>query len=102
MKTTENEKDVNDVIERIQGFEVGELNKVIRVAVDVKNVKSLMNDKRAIVSFAHGDRVRFGTRDGKTIDGIVNKLNRRTVSLVKCSDGKNRRVPAGLLSKAIS
>lgn len=55
-------------------------------------------DRRALRTFASGDRVAFTRRNGTRIEGQVVKVNRKTVSVEPVTGGRGWRVPAAMLT----
>jgi hypothetical protein len=66
----------------------------------VARVKHLQQAKsyKALAKFNLGDRVKFSTDDGRTIEGDIIRLNKKTVSLMT-DDHRQWNVAPALLSK---
>lgn len=82
-----------EAIKRLNEEDLLFLNRLI-----VERLK-LISQARAttlMTSFTRGDRVGFETPDGRTLEGVVLRLNKKTIT-VAASDGGQWNVPAGLL-----
>ena len=82
-----------EAIKRLNEEDLLFLNRLI-----VERLK-LISQARAttlMTSFTRGDRVDFQAPDGRTLEGVVLRLNKKTVS-VSTSDGHQWNVSPGLL-----
>jgi hypothetical protein len=82
-----------EAIKRLNEEDLRFLNRLI-----VERLK-LISQARAttlMASFTRGDRVSFQTPEGQTLEGIVIRLNKKTVS-VAADDGRQWNVSPGLL-----
>ena len=82
-----------EAIKRLNEDDLLFLNRLI-----VERLK-LISQARAttlMTSFTRGDRVGFETPDGRTLEGVVLRLNKKTIS-VAASDGSQWNVAPGLL-----
>lgn len=69
-----------------------------RMVVERLNLLAQAKSTAQLAQFAEGDRVHFTTNDGSLIQGVVVRLNRKTVSL-RSDDGLNWKVSPVLLRK---
>ncbi len=69
-----------------------------RMVVERLNLLAQAKSTVQLAQFAEGDRVHFTTNDGSLIQGVVVRLNRKTVGL-RSDDGRNWKVSPVLLRK---
>jgi hypothetical protein len=88
MKTS----DVLKAIMEMDADDLREVNKAVRTAFD-------MVAQKAAVGIRPGTRVSFHTKGGQRIEGVVVKVNRKSIHLDNCSDGRRWRVAPQLITK---
>ncbi len=83
-------------IEAIKGLEEDDLRFLNRLIVERINLIVQARTIEKMASFSAGDRVGFQARDGLRYEGIVQRLNRKTVSVIS-DDGHRWNVSPALL-----
>ena len=88
-------KTAKEVIEKLDLEDLLMLNRLI-----VERVNHITRIKRGmqLLKFSPGDRVRFESRDGDEMEGVVMRVNQKTVSVDTGGDGWWRVAP-GMLTK---
>lgn len=82
-----------EAIKRLNEEDLLFLNGLI---VERLNLFSQARATGLMASFTKGDRVNFPTADGRTIEGVVQKLNKKTITIIT-DDGRQWNVPPILL-----
>jgi hypothetical protein len=83
-------------IEAIKGLNEEDLLFLNRLIVERLKLISQFRSTSLMVRFTRGDRVGFQAPDGRMLEGIVLRLNKKTVS-VTTDDGHQWNVAPGLL-----
>jgi hypothetical protein len=83
-------------IEAIKRLNEEDLLFLNRLIVERLNLIYQARSTSLMVRFTKGDRVGFQTSDGRTLEGIVLRLNKKTIS-VAADDGRQWNVAPGLL-----
>jgi hypothetical protein len=83
-------------IEAIKRLNEDDLLFLNRLIVERLNLISQARSTNLMIHFTRGDRVGFHAPDGRTLEGIVLRLNKKTVS-VATDDGHQWNVAPGLL-----
>ena len=83
-------------IEAIKRLNEDDLLFLNRLIVERLKLISQARATSLMISFTRGDRVSFQTADGRMFEGIVMRLNKKTVS-VATDDGHQWNVAPGLL-----
>jgi hypothetical protein len=83
-------------IEAIKRLNEDDLLFLNRLIVERLNLISQARSTNLMIHFTRGDRVGFQAPDGRTLEGIVLRLNKKTVS-VATDDGHQWNVAPGLL-----
>ncbi len=83
-------------VEAIKRLNEEDLRFLNRLIVERLNLISQARSTSLMASFTKGDRVGFQASDGRMIQGIVLRLNKKTVS-VATDDGHQWNVGPGLL-----
>lgn len=84
-----------DAISRLNEADLRFLNQII-----VQRLRLLAQARTTMymAEFTPGDRVRFMTREGEFVDGFVQRLNHKSVSVID-DEGGRWNVSPGLLQK---
>ncbi|NQU47200.1 MAG: hypothetical protein HQ519_01015 [Planctomycetes bacterium] len=85
-------------IEAIKGLGEEDLRFLNRLIVERLKLLSQAKSTVLMAEFSTGDRVRFTSSEGRTTEGWIVRLNKKTVS-IDTDDGHQWRVPPGLLRK---
>lgn len=83
-------------VEAIKGLNEEDLLFLNRLIVERLNLISQARATTLMTSFTRGDRVGFQAPDGRVVEGVVLRLNRKTVG-VATDDGHQWNVAPGLL-----
>ncbi len=83
-------------IEAVKRLNEDDLLFLNRLIVERLKLISQARSTSLMASFTKGDRVRFKTPDGRMLEGIVLRLNKKTVSITT-GDGHQWNVAPGLL-----
>lgn len=84
-------------VEAIKQLNEGDLLFLNRLTVEPLKLISQARATTLMASFTKGDRVGFQAPDGRAMEGVVLRLNKKTVSVVT-DDGHQWNVAPGLLS----
>lgn len=76
----------------VQDWSVEDLRFANSVVVAEINHKRRQQAHESLQKFRVGQRVKFISKYGKSVEGTIEKINRKTVSLYKCTDGIMWRV----------
>jgi len=85
-------------IEALRHMNEADLLYLNRMVVERLNLLAQAKSTVQLARFAQGDRVSFIANDGTKKDGMVLRLNKKTVSL-RTDDGQLWKVSPGLLRK---
>jgi hypothetical protein len=88
--------DRSSAVEAIKRMNEDDLIFLNRLIVERLNLISQAKSTSLMARFTQGDRVGFQAPDGQMLDGIVLRLNKKTVS-VATDDGHQWNVAPGLL-----
>jgi hypothetical protein len=83
-------------VEAIKGLNEDDLLFLNRLIVERLKLISQARSTSLMVRFTRGDRVGFQVPDGRRLEGIVLRLNKKTVSIAT-DDGRQWNVAPGLL-----
>ncbi len=83
-------------VEAIKGLNEEDLLFLNRLIVERLKLISQFRSTSLMVRFTRGDRVVFQAPDGRTLEGIVLRLNKKTVSIAT-DEGHQWNVAPGLL-----
>jgi hypothetical protein len=83
-------------IEAIKRLNEEDLLFLNRLIVERLKLIAQARSTKLMIRFTRGDRVGFQTPDGRRLEGIVLRLNKKTVS-VNTDDGRQWNVAPGLL-----
>ena len=78
----------------VQEWSIEDLRFANKVVVSEINEQLRKKSQDKISTFRIGQRVKFISKYGTSVEGTIEKINRRTVSLYKCTDNKLWRVAA--------
>ncbi len=76
----------------VQDWSIEDLRFANKVVVAEINEQLRKKTLESISKFRIGQRVKFVSKYGRFVEGTIEKINRRTVSLESCTDGKHWRV----------
>ena len=88
--------DQASAVEAIKRLNEEDLRFLNRLIVERLKLLSQARATEEMISFTRGDRVRFQGHNGKILDGMVIRLNKKTVSVLT-DDGRQWNVSPGLL-----
>lgn len=91
-----NEPDYTRIEDFIKTLSREELSYINRLVVERLKLLSQLKTSEMMTKFNLGEFVEFETDDGRTISGMIVKLNKKTVS-VKTADGYQWNVYPGFL-----
>jgi hypothetical protein len=83
-------------VEAIKRLNQEDLLFLNRLIIERLKLISQARSTSLMVSFTRGDRVGFQAPDGRTLEGVVLRLNKKTVSIIT-DDGRQWNVSPGLL-----
>jgi len=83
-------------VEAIKGLEEEDLHFLNRLIVERLNLISQVRATEKMANFSAGDRVNFQASNGLKVEAIVQRLNKKTISVVN-DDGHRWNVSPGLL-----
>ena len=75
-------------VEAIKGLDEEDLRFLNGLIVERLKLISQAHATMDMATFAKGDRVRFYTREGELVEGIVLRLNKKTISVVAGEDAQ--------------
>jgi hypothetical protein len=90
--------DRDSAIEAIKRLGENDLRFLNRLIIERLQLISQAKSTALMASFTRGDRVGFQAPDGKFLQGVVLKLNKKTIS-VTTDDGNQWNVAPGLLHR---
>jgi transcription elongation factor len=83
-------------VEAIKQLDEDDLRFLNRLIVERLKLISQAKSTSLMANFSRGDRVGFQTSDGDNVEGIVLRLNKKTISITT-DDGQQWNVTPGLL-----